>query len=143
MPWLKYFSVIIATTIKFLGGPVAGVTLGLSWLETAICSTIGMMLTVTLTLLVGKYIVMLLFSKSKLFSKRTRLAVKIWKGFGIKGIAFLTPLIFTPIGGTFIALSFNVNKFKILIWMLISAVLWGVVQSILLFQIPFLRGLFN
>lgn len=143
MPWLKYFSVIIATTIKFLGGPVAGVTLGLSWLETAICSTIGMMLTVTLTLLVGKYIVMLLFSKSKLFSKRTRFAVKIWKGFGIKGIAFLTPLIFTPIGGTFIALSFNVNKFKILIWMLISAVLWGVVQSILLFQIPFLRGLFN
>ncbi len=143
MPWLKYFSVIIATTIKFLGGPVAGVTLGLSWLETAICSTIGMMLTVTLTLLVGKYIVMLLFSKSKLFSKRTRFAVKIWKGFGIKGIAFLTPLIFTPIGGTFIALSFNVNKFKILIWMLISAALWGVVQSILLFQIPFLRGLFN
>ena len=145
MPYFKYISVILASTLKFLGGPIAGITLGLGWIETALCATVGMMITVTIAVFLGDYIIQLFFKNSKkiLFSKRTRYAVKVWKGFGIQGIAFLTPLIFTPIGGTFIALSFKVKRVNIFGWMLLSAVFWGVVQSLLFFQIPFLRGLFN
>ena len=145
MPYFKYISVILASTLKFLGGPITGITLGLGWIETALCATVGMMITVTITIFLGNYIIRL-FSKNgqrPLFSKRTRYAVKVWKGFGIQGIAFLTPLIFTPIGGTLIALSFKVKRINIFGWMLLSAVFWGVVQSLLFFQIPFLRGLFN
>lgn len=42
----KYFAVAIASTLKYLGGTFTGLALGLHWIETAICSTIGMMMTV-------------------------------------------------------------------------------------------------
>jgi len=38
----KYISVILASTIKFIGGPLAGLALQLSWYETASCTIIGM-----------------------------------------------------------------------------------------------------
>jgi hypothetical protein len=45
------------------------------------------------------------------------------------GVAFLTPLIFTPIGGTILLTSFGSPRKHILISMLISAVFWAVCFS--------------
>jgi hypothetical protein len=45
--------------------------------------------------------------------------------YGLGGIAFFTPLIFTPIGGTLLALSTNKPREKILVYMLISAIFWS------------------
>jgi hypothetical protein len=66
--------------------------------------------------------------KSRLFSKRTRLAVKVWKKSGMTGIAILTPLLFTPIGGTLIAVSFKVPRLTIILQML----LWGIVLGVII-----------
>jgi hypothetical protein len=44
--FLKYLSVALASTLKFFGGPIAGVMLKLTWIETALCSAVGMMFTV-------------------------------------------------------------------------------------------------
>ncbi len=143
MPYLKYITVILASTLKFLGGPIAGISLGLNWIETAICAATGMMFTVFVAMFTGGFLWKKWqdYQSPKLFSKRTRYAVKIWKRFGIKGIAFLTPLIFTPIGGTLIAVSFKVNRTTIFLWMLVSAIFWGIVQAFVFDQIPLLRGL--
>lgn len=56
-------------------------------------------------------------SGSKKISKMARLTVKTWRKFGLTGIAILTPLIFSPLGGALIAVSFKVDTKKIIIYM--------------------------
>jgi Putative small multi-drug export protein len=146
MTFGKYFTVMLATAIKFFNGPIAGALLGLTWWETAICCVIGMMTTVTIVAFLGnttqKLISKYRKTKPKLFSKRTRFAVKIWQKLGIWGIAFFTPLFFTPIGGTLLALSFKVSIKKIWFSMFLFAVIWGIVFSYLISQITVLKTLF-
>jgi hypothetical protein len=69
------------------------------------------------------------------------MAVRIWKRFGMAGIALLTPLLLTPIGGTVLAVSFRVSRGQLLLYMLISAVFWAVVQTLALYQLPKLKEL--
>ena len=139
MPFGKYFTVIVATSIKFFNGPIAGLLLSLTWWETAVCCIIGMMATVIIVSFLGEQVQKLMSkyrkSKPKLFSKRTRFAVRIWLKLGIWGIAFFTPLLFTPIGGTLMALSFKVPIPKIIFSMLIFAVFWGISLSYLIYQL--------
>ena len=147
MEYARYASVILASAIKFFGGPLAGLALGLSWVETAICTTLGMMLSVLVVTYAGAALQALLAryrsQKPKLFSSRTRLAVRIWKRAGMAGIAFLTPLLLTPIGGTALAVSFRVNRGQLFGYMLVSGILWAVVQTLLVYQLPRLKELFG
>ncbi|RIV27664.1 hypothetical protein DYU11_05000 [Fibrisoma montanum] len=143
----KYFSVIIASTIKFIGGPLAGMALGLSWLETAICTVTGMMLSVLAITFAGAALEALKRryqkQRPKRFSRRTRLAIRVWKASGLAGIALLTPLVLTPIGGTVLAVSFKVHKGQILLYMLISATFWAIIQTLAIYQLPVLKGFFS
>lgn len=138
MPWAKYISVVLASMVKFVAGPLAGLALSLSWWETAICTVVGMMLSVVIFVFLGSAIQQLIGqyrkNKPKLFSKRTRMAVRVWKRSGMTGIAILTPLLFTPIGGTLIAVSFKVPKHTIIAQMLLWGAIWGIIMSFGLFQ---------
>ena len=162
-PIAEYIAVALASTFKFVGGPVAGIAMGLSWVETAVCSTIGMMVTVLLIVYGSGMIKRAcsfqwfqklvtsvkalrsfrwfknLFRPRKLFSKTTRMAVKVKNRLGLWGVAFLTPFLFTPILGTFIALSFRFPKREILHKMLVCALLAGFLQTA---AIHYLRVLF-
>lgn len=141
----QYASVILASAIKFFGGPLSGLALGLTWLETAICTTLGMMLSVIVVTYAGAALQALLARyqsrKPKLFTSRTRLAVRIWKRAGMAGIAFLTPLLLTPIGGTALAVSFRVNRGQLFLYMLISGIVWAIIQTLLVYQLPKLKEL--
>lgn len=138
MPWAKYISVALASMIKFVAGPVTGVALGLEWWETALFTVVGMMLSVVIFLFLGTAIQHLISryrqQKPRLFSKRTRLAVKVWKKSGMTGIAILTPLLFTPIGGTLIAVSFKVPRFTIIAQMLLWGVILGVIITLVVYE---------
>ncbi len=142
----KYFSVALAATLKFFAGPVAGFALGLSWIETAICSVAGMMFTVLLITLLGTELRKLIGRWRKKpprkFSRVNRIAVRIWKKFGIIGIAFLTPLIFTPPGGSVLAVAFRTPKTPLILWMLISGTMWGLIFSFMIYKLVFLREMF-
>ncbi|WP_080238011.1 hypothetical protein [Spirosoma rigui] len=145
MQFARYASVIIASTIKFVGGPLSGLALGLSWLETAACTVLGMMLSVVVITYAGAALQALLDRyrprTPKRFSRRTRLAVRVWRRSGLLGIAFLTPLLLTPIGGTALAVSFRVNRVRLLLYMLGSALFWAVVQTLALYQLPHIRAM--
>jgi uncharacterized membrane protein len=143
----KYFSVVLASMIKFIGGPLSGVALGLSWLETVACTTLGMMVSVIAITYAGAAI-QALWSRfrpqtPKRFTRRTRLAVRVWKRAGMAGIAFLTPLILTPIGGTILAVSFRVKPGQLLLYMFVSGLLWAVIQTLAIYQIPGIKGIFG
>jgi hypothetical protein len=140
MMFSKYVAVITATMIKFLGGPLTGLALQLSWYETAICSAIGMMLTVFIIVFAGQQVGRLSdkFRKpkaSKKFTKTTRFAVKIKGSLGLWGIAIMTPLLFTPIGGSVLAVAFKYQPWDIIFKMTVSAVASGVVQSLFFFYV--------
>ncbi|MGA0559304.1 hypothetical protein ACO2Q8_21775 [Larkinella sp. VNQ87] len=147
MEFAKYLSVLVASMVKFIGGPVTGVAMGLNWLETWAFTVVGMMASVVLVTYAGAILRNLMnrFRRPapRRFSSRTRLAVRVWKRSGMAGIAFLTPLLLTPIGGTILAVSFKVSRSMIFSYMLMSALFWGIVFTLGVYQLPELFGRFT
>lgn len=139
----KYLSVIFSAALKFVAGPLTALALGLTWYEAALCSAAGMMVSVLVFTYLGKGIQLLIKrwrkTPPKRFSKSSRRAVHIWKRFGIIGIAALTPLLFTPIGGTIIAVAFRVPRREIFLWMAISGLSIGAAVSFAIYKLYFLK----
>ncbi|MFA7471543.1 MAG: hypothetical protein WCY86_01450 [Spirosomataceae bacterium] len=140
----KYFAVAIASTLKYLGGTFTGLALGLHWIETAICSTIGMMMTVVVINYAGTLLRDLLSrirrKKPRKFTRFNRLAVKVWRIFGTKGIALLTPALFTPPLGSALLVAFRAPRVGSFLWMLISGLIWGIIFTLLVYRLEFLRN---
>ncbi|WP_025764031.1 hypothetical protein [Dyadobacter tibetensis] len=141
---VKYLSVAFASALKFFGGPITGVVLELNWIETALASATGMMAMVFFLTYVGKWVQKKINAyrktPSKRFTKSNRMAVRIWKKFGIIGIAFLTPPLFTPIFGPLLAVGFKVPRNSIFIWMAISAIIWGFGISFLAHKMTYFQN---
>lgn len=133
--------------IKFFGGPIAGFLTGIPIQKTIFLSAGGMMVAVIVTTIFAKTITKFIAkrrkTKKKIFTKRTRFSVKIWQKLGLFGIALLTPVLFTPIGGTLMALSFKSNVYKMMGYMLISALFWGYVVSWCIYKLVFISDLFS
>jgi hypothetical protein len=142
MEFAKYVSVVAASMLKFVAGPLSGLALGLNWIETSACTVVGMMMSVILVTYAGKLLQALWRrfkpAPPKRFTPRTRLAVRIWKRSGMAGIALLTPILLTPIGGTILAVSFRVNRGLIFSYMLMSAAWWGIIITLATYQLPWL-----
>ncbi len=128
--------------IKFFGGPIAGFLTGIPIQKTVFLSAGGMMIAVIITTIFAKGINKYLDSRAKtkkiIFTKSARFKVKIWQKLGLFGIALLTPPLFTPIGGTLMALSFKVNVFKMIGYMLISSIFWGYLVSLAIYELVFI-----
>jgi hypothetical protein len=141
----KYLSVMLASMIKFFGGPIAGFLTGLPIQKTIFLSAGGMMVAVITTTIFAKAINSFLEkrrkTKKKIFTKRSRFSVKIWQKLGLFGIALLTPPLFTPIGGTLMALSFKSNIFKMVGYMLVSSLFWGFLVSWGIYKLTFISEL--
>ncbi|MGK7392552.1 MAG: hypothetical protein ACNS60_19510 [Candidatus Cyclobacteriaceae bacterium M2_1C_046] len=117
--------------LKFIAGPTLGYAAGFSYLTTVLVTVLGMMSSVFLFTMVGKLlrekVVKKYLSPRKKFTKRSRRFVKIWQKYGEIGVAVLTPVIFTPIGGTLMLASAGTKKRKVIIYMLFSSVFWAFV----------------
>ena len=138
---LKCLAVFGLSMLKFFAGPLCGIQSGLSFLETSIFTSLGMMASVFLftTILGDKFHAWIVktFNKKnpKLFTKKNRRKVRIWRSYGLKGVAFLTPIIFSPIGGTIVATSFGESRKRIYFYMFLSSVFWSVTFSLVLLLI--------
>jgi hypothetical protein len=130
---LKFFAVYFTSMFKFVFGPVTGIFSGLTVVETAIAAVLGMMTSVVVFTFGGVALRDWWFSTfkndRKLFSPKNRRMVKFWLKYGIKGVAFFTPVFFSPIVGTLLAVSFGENKIQIFKFMFISALFWAVTIS--------------
>jgi hypothetical protein len=139
----KYVSVFLLSTVKFFGGPLAGVTMGLSFGATMALTITGMMTSVVIFSGIGNYFSRWYVERRRLkqkpiFSKHSRRIVRIWQRFGMRGIAFLTPLILSPIIGTVVATALGASPRKIILNMLWSAVFWGFTITFVLTKISHL-----
>lgn len=61
----------------------------------------------------------------RVFTPRNRRIIKLWKKFGLIGIAALTPVLFSIPIGTFIITRLEHNDRKILLYMFISITAWS------------------
>lgn len=132
----KYLSVYLLSMLKFIAGPTMGPALGFTWIETVVVTILGMMTSVIIFTFFGKQIRAWYLNregakKPKLFTRRNRRFVSVWKKYGIAGVALLTPLIFTPIGGALLVSSLGGGVRKTLLYMLISAIVWSAAMSTL------------
>lgn len=75
----------------------------------------------------------------KVFTKRKRFIVGIKTRFGLLGIAFFTPLLFSIPLGCFIAVRYYKSKQTILIYMFTSVLLWSA-AAFYLYQ-PLIRAI--
>lgn len=136
---LKYLSVYLVSMVKFFGGPVTGVTLGLSYTESVLLTVAGMMTSVVIFSIIGRAFSKRVSARRRsksipVFSKKNRRVVQIWKKFGITGVAFLTPILLTPIFGTVVAALFGASRKHIFLHMLWSAFFWSALLNLMVFE---------
>lgn len=135
---LKAIPIYFSSMIKFIFGPAGGYAVGLNLVTTVLATVGGMMTVVVGFTYFGEFIrkrVNLPFFKQRgaKFTERNRRFVSIWKKYGLFGVAALTPLILTPIGGTLLALSFGTPRNKLIIYMFVSAAVWAVFFSSIIY----------
>ncbi|MDX5419841.1 MAG: small multi-drug export protein [Hymenobacteraceae bacterium] len=132
-------SVYLISMVKFIGGPLAGVSMGLSYLETVFFTAAGMMTSVVIFSFIGRaasrwYSQYRRDRQKPVFGSKSRRIVRIWRKFGIIGVAFFTPLVLTPVFGTIVAAVFGVPRRQIFIHMLWSAVFWSLVLTFMVYR---------
>lgn len=147
---ITFLGIYFLCLFKFIAGPLLGYAAGFGLWEIVAVTVSGMMTSVVLFSFLGEWFkknwVLITRKKSKKFSKKTRSIIKVWHKFGVWGIAFLTPVILTPIGGTVVLTSFGIDKKTILITMLISSLFWAILFGLSiekLLEIPFLKKLWT
>jgi hypothetical protein len=150
--FLKCLSVYLLSTLKFIFGPTVGIASGIPVVFTALLTAAGMMTTVYLFTYFSGFMKRFTdrFKKKdrKRFTPKSRRFVTLWKKYGIRGIAFLTPVILMPAGGAILANVLGGKKQEIIKWMWVSAIFWGFTISFILryavwlfHRIPFIKDL--
>lgn len=127
---LKYLIVYSTSSLKFIFGPTLGVAYGFNVFITGSLTLLGTMTSVYVFTFFGPRIKnftdrVFKSSKRKIFTKKNRRFVRIWRKYGIMGIAFLTPILLTPIGGTIAANAMGCKKERIFKYMWISGLFWS------------------
>jgi hypothetical protein len=134
---LKSIPVYLSSMLKFILGPIGGYAARLHIITTIMVTITGMMTSVVAFTYFGEWIRTRVLDR--LFPNRKKITVQnpkvlaIWKRFGLTGIAALTPLFLTPIGGTILALGSGSSKEKIIIYMFISATAWSVLFTVTIY----------
>jgi hypothetical protein len=130
---VKAIPIYFSAMIKFIVGPVGGYMVGLSLFTTIITTVASMMSVVLAFSFFGEFLRTKVFARffvnRKKFSERNRKVITFWRKYGLPGVAALTPILLTPIGGTLIALSFGTPREKLILYMFVSAAVWSVVLS--------------
>ncbi len=137
---VKYLSVFLFSMFKFILGPATGVLAGVNYASTVTLTVGGMMTSVILFTFFGERVKKYYFNKitkkdTPTFTRKKRTLVRVWRKYGMPGVALLTPILLTPIGGTVLAVSFGENRWKIFVYMLISAIFWSLSLSFVVFYV--------
>jgi membrane protein DedA with SNARE-associated domain len=122
---IKAFPIYLLSTLKVVFGPIGGYMAGLNIFTSMFVTFAGMMTTVTILTFFGnllkKGIMKRWFEKQQAKAMTSK-----WGKYGLFGIAFLTPLLLTPIGGTVLAVAGGYPRPKIMVYMLISGAIYAV-----------------
>jgi membrane protein DedA with SNARE-associated domain len=129
---LRAIPVFLSSMVKFILGPIGGYAAGLTLTTTILTTVAGMMTSVLAFTFFGDWLRDKVFHrlmKNRHSPDRFKRFSGIWKKYGIAGVAILTPIILTPIGGTLLAVSMGTPRDKLIFYMFLSAAFWSVAFS--------------
>ena len=128
---MTILTIYVLCMFKIIFGPTMGYAAGLSPLLTVLITVAGMMTTVLIFTFFGEMIrekILGRFIKpKKVFTKKNRRFVKIWRKYGELGVAFLTPILLSPPGGSIIAMALGGSRKKTIGYMFLWSVVWSTV----------------
>lgn len=138
----RYLAVFFTSMFKFGLAPFVGVGAELSFLETSLFTVTGMMTSVLLFSFLGQKVKDYFFRNfrpnRKLFTSKNRRIIKLWRKHGLKGVAFLTPVLFSPVVGTILASSFGESRKRIFFYMLGSSIFWALFLTFIIIKLSHL-----
>jgi hypothetical protein len=125
---LKLLSTAAAGALDVWVGIITGVALGLSPALSGAVSLASAIVGVTLGVAAGGRLQQLIYRSRRLAKRRERIE-RVWKRYGIPGLALQAPLLTGPLLATLLALTLGAPPRPLLLWMLASVVIWGVVLT--------------
>lgn len=140
MKWWDYAGVAALSGFKFVPGVLAALALKMNFWETTLCTGVGGVAGSTFFTYFGKQIALGMAKLRARFTRRPTappppkaetLAQKVWRKYGLTGVAALTPPIFSPPIGTAIALGFGTPPRKIVAHMGVSFAVWAPISGTL------------
>ena len=123
---MKLLSTAAAGALDVWVGIITGVALGLSPFLSGAVSIASAVVGVTLVVVAGERLQGRIYRR--LAKRRTRIE-RVWKRYGIPGVALQAPLLTGPLLATILALGLGAPPRTLLYWMFASIVLWGVVLT--------------
>jgi hypothetical protein len=103
-----------------------GIALGLHPILAGVAATLGNLTAVVLVVLVEGHLRRWAPRYSGLFTKQGEYLKRVWEGYGLPGVALLSPLIMGAPLGSALALALGAPARRLLGWMIVSVALWGV-----------------
>jgi putative small multi-drug export protein len=125
---LKLLSTAAAGALDVWVGIITGVAVGLSPASSGAVSIASAIVGVTLVVAVGGRLQQLIYRSHHLAKRRERVE-RVWKRYGIPGVALQAPLLTGPLLATLLALALGAPPRSLLWWMLASVVFWGAVLT--------------
>jgi len=143
---LEIISVALVSSIKLVwGGVPMALSFGFSILETIFVTSSGGIIGVLAFVALSDFLVKRFKKRAKkrklektsqnsvkIFTRKNKLIVRIKTRFGLIGIAFLTPILFSIPLGSFLAIRYFKSKQKVISYMFASVLFWSFSTSLLL-----------
>ncbi len=123
---LKLLSTAAAGALDVWVGIITGVAMGLSPFLSGAVSIASAVVGVTLIVAASERLQGRIYRSPRLAKRRKRIE-RVWKRYGIPGVALQAPLLTGPLLATVLALGLGAPPRPLLGWMIASIVLWGVV----------------
>ncbi len=125
---LKLLSTAAAGALDVWVGIITGLALGLSPAVSGALSIASALAGVALVVALGGRLRHLIYRSRRLAKRRERIE-RVWKRYGIPGVALQAPLLTGPLLATLLALALGAPARSLLLWMIASVVLWGLVLT--------------
>ena len=125
---LRLLSTAAAGALDVWVGIITGLALGLSPAVSGALSIASALAGVALVVALGGRLRHLIYRSRRLAKRRERIE-RVWKRYGIPGVALQAPLLTGPLLATLLALALGAPARSLLLWMIASVVLWGLVLT--------------
>ena len=133
--WLGFLLVGGLCGLKFIPGAAICIVCGIGFekqlILTFVGGSIGVIFFTFFGIVVGKIWRRIFPRKKPKEFQKPSLAERLWDKYGLLGTALLTPPILSPPVGTAIALTFGTPKLKIIIYHILSMLLWALIFAFL------------
>lgn len=116
--------------LEIVGVIPIGVIAGLHALPVTIIAFIGNMVTVFLSILLLDKLKSWFEKHPEKSKKRKQRAKRIWRRYGLPGLAFISPILIGSHLGAILAMSFGGTRKQITVWKTASIFFWAVVTGI-------------